>query len=244
MGRWLLLSVIASLSVACEPSTKGVNINSPTPPVYAQVRVFDFLADLATSDSFVSVVNQDPVAFSGLAAPAVTASQQEATGSWTAYVSVDETTMAMSSAFTSDVKSDLYTVVETGFSADGGTPATAFTWVPESFPDAGSSAVQVRFVLGDPSAVGASVSLGAEVLTTSAVLGQPTGWIAVAPEASSLTVTLSGTTTSFNVAPPTAGSFHTYAVAVQPASNKVVLLDITEGPSGDATSTLVASTSP
>jgi hypothetical protein len=244
MRRWLAVSIALLLAVACEPSTNGVNINSPTPPVFAQVRVFDFLTDLPTSDSIVSVVNQLPVAFSGLTAPAVTGFQQEATGTWTAYVSVDETSIAMSAAYTADVQGDLYTVVETGVTAAGGTPAPAFTWVHEVFPAASSGEAQVRFVLGAPAAVGATISLGSSTLTSSAVLGQPTDWLAVAPTASSVSVDTSGTTTMFTITPPAAGSFHTYAVAVLPSSSKPVLLDVTEVPGGSSTSTLISSTGP
>ena len=237
---WLAVALLP----ACEPTTAGTNPNDTQTRYYCAVRVLDLLTDAPTMDTFVAVVNDEPQAFAQVGSPVgsatatpftVTAFEQTATGVSTAYLSQGESTVASSKAQTTTT-GQRFTVIETGATATGATPAAALTWIPEPTATVPAGQAMVRFVLGAPSLVGAQVDVGGTSLTGAAVLGELTGWTPIDPGAATLTLTPgTGTATSFVLPAVPAGALHTYAVATGPAATPVVLIDITEIVGGDGT---------
>lgn len=234
----LFLGACALICAACEPSpSSGVNIIGGTDAGVASVRVFDFVADLATSDSYVAITGTTPVTFNPLNAPEVTAFEQGTVGTWLAYVAVNEKTLAVSPA-ESALSNQWYTAIETGYSASGGTPALQVGWMVDTdHPDISQTEANARFILGDPSYIGCSITVGGVMLITSATLGAPAQntWTAVPTNATSLVANIGGVMLTFTIPAPAAGSMHTYALVNTPGSSpQTLLLDITESLTGDA----------
>jgi hypothetical protein len=230
MRRPLTIALLAALLCACV-SVSGVNINTKT-RYYADVRVLDLLADVPSEDTVVAVKDDLGTAFDAVPAPGVSTFQEAAIGATTAFLSANEESFATSAVQTTTT-GQRFTLVETGFTATGQTPAASLQWVEETTPMVPSSQALVRFVLGAPSAAGVEVAAGTVTLTPSASLGVMTAWTPVDPSTQTLTLTSSAATTSFSLPALAVGSIHTYAVAV--AESGLELLDITEVAGGDGT---------
>lgn len=223
---------------ACVPSK--VNTNTTRTRTFASVRVLNLLSDVTTAETIISVKDDLPGGFAPVAAPGVSPFQPVATGSWTAYLTQQETA-STSSAELTVTEGQRLTIIQAGLAA-----TATLTWKLEQPPTLTADQSAARIVAAAPILANASITLDGAPAIPSAVLGAPSDWsTANATAVRSVVVSLPGQATRFDVPAAASGQLHTFAlVQASSTDTSLRLVDFAEAPGGDATGSSPLSPTP